>query len=859
MTDNQSSKDRHREVILNPIEYLGQTLKTTKSQYEVRRFLGEGLTSFVFSAQQLSTGKDVAVKILRSDTSAHSRSSFWEEQNVLNQLRSADVTNVPEILDSNSDGPTEFLVMDLIDSAEFPSLDLILKGKDFLKEPEALEIALQAFKLLHELHTKLERSYTDMQLKNFCWNSSQTRLIVMDWNHVSFRKDIIARGLHEQNPDVLRQLRGRGARNFDELVYFDILRLTSYLYRLLTGKAAKEQGETVWRLKKQAGSQWESISLATRQIILDILIPSSQSQLQPSADEIYHRLVDAKDLLTIEDAESLQNRFDEHFDKARQLPSGARQPELNQAAVLLHRLEQIQDPKITRWVALQKTQLDQIGALHSGDWQAGQNFYEAGSFGEANLYWTKESKRQGDVQTWRWAILAKVCADSLSQLTEEEQKISREALEAGIGNLQIGRLEDAQADFERGQKLLKNHYIDFWLQEIRALDELRSFDLSLRDREPGETARRLQKICRSAFWEELEYTDILITDQTWFAVVTRWFALEQVNEMSSKSSFDLRSSFEKLARTFKKLNETRQQKADFLLTIQNIEFDDFVTELKKALLKDPDDSDVVQAALRYIESSPVEEKLEILEIVTTWSHLEPQLAADVKNEKIKVFEKQFDELLIQGNSFWEQRNISMALTLARSSEFVDQLLNALGVKNPDRHGKLQELNGKISGEQEAEVNRTNEIAQLERVWQIDAALKELQAQFESFSFKLWTLRKDHLSASSTALETLKDEVNRVGKQIDDLPVARRQHRIDLHRRLIFEHDRLHKLIEGIQTKLLPAYEEATRLSEGFVRSYSDLGDKADWSLWELVMEETEKAQEIKSQLKLEFRKDKVIS
>jgi hypothetical protein len=221
------------------------------NRYEIIRRLGMGLTAQVYLARRLDDQRNVALKVLRTDVSEISRQHFWDEASIIAELvNKGEISCVPRVQEKKENATWEgdplFLVMDYIDDEIFQPVSKLVEAAP-LPEQEALELAVQALDLFDRLHTRVQRTYIDMQLQNFWWSSVQNRLFVTDWNHVSpQRQEIEGYPLLDEplRSQRLAELASWGAADFPGLVRNDLGRFAAYLYQMLTSKGARASGET---------------------------------------------------------------------------------------------------------------------------------------------------------------------------------------------------------------------------------------------------------------------------------------------------------------------------------------------------------------------------------------------------------------------------------------------------------------------------------------------------------------------------------------------------------------------------------------------------------------------------------------
>lgn len=252
-------------------------------RYRVQRKLGEGVASTVYRAVEEGSSRPVLLKVLRLGVGSIIVQHFWREEVVLGLLAEAqemagdEESYVPRVLDQQQEPPEPFLVLEWVTGT---SLDHLLREK-VLAEDEALFVAERVLYVLDLLHESLRRSYTNFRLSNI-WvehddEGEITGVKMQNWSHVS----------DEWKED------GRKPAHFNSEQ--DLARFATFLYRMLTGKGADEQGETAYALQTRAGKGWEAISLATRQLLLKVLHPDPEQRF-PTALEFHSAVQDVQAL-----------------------------------------------------------------------------------------------------------------------------------------------------------------------------------------------------------------------------------------------------------------------------------------------------------------------------------------------------------------------------------------------------------------------------------------------------------------------------------------------------------------------------------------------------------------------------------
>ena len=352
--------------------------------FSIEKFLGEGSTANVYLATDKTSNQRVAIKFLKTDISEDARKSFWNESMILGSLRQNGIYSVPFVVDQLKQPNNPFIAMEYIDSAQFCPLDDLLE-KSLLSEDQALAFMVQALTVFEKLHTKVGRSYTDMQMKNFCWNKEKGNLKIIDWNNVS-------------KPDLLPS-------EFQPLVQRDISRLSVYLYRVLTGKTALERGEEEQHLETRAGENWSNISVALRQVIIKSLHPNLD-QHYPSAAVFLQDITQVQSLWAgnmPELAKELEEIMTSVENKSSS-PEGLLK--LNRARAIFDLLSR--KGFLANNVAQKyKERLSTLDDNFSPRWAVGKRYFENNSYNETIKIWEEEAKSIGNISCFRFIAVAR--------------------------------------------------------------------------------------------------------------------------------------------------------------------------------------------------------------------------------------------------------------------------------------------------------------------------------------------------------------------------------------------------------------------------------------------------------------------
>lgn len=416
----------------------------TQGAYVIEKFLGLGLTAQVYRARQTTYDRIVALKVLRHDASSVSQEHFWHEAQVLNEICHYGIDAVPEVYGQQKTGEIQFLAMEYVDRAVYQPLDERLEP---LPEQEALEVARRALLVLRTLHEQVGRTYTDMQLKNFYWNAAARQLKILDWNHVSTQQNSI-------QPDEFRSFgialpdtptTDEKAHAFAALAQHDLSRWGAYLYRLLTGKGALEQGETVRALEKRAESQWTRISVAARQIVCRALQPDP-AQRYPTAAAFLEDVTDLqKRWLANLVEEGERQALDELLDQAKEatITQPAARERLDEVEARLDLLERRGIDMAGNWLPGYQRRLERLTQGVSAAWSRGLLYYQGGQYIGAAQIWEPEVQAQGRLTPWRWLLLAQSGALLLTEFAEV-----RQALEQVVKDLDKEAVSSAKQRWE---------------------------------------------------------------------------------------------------------------------------------------------------------------------------------------------------------------------------------------------------------------------------------------------------------------------------------------------------------------------------------------------------------------------------
>jgi len=146
----------------------------------------DGLTATVYHSK--IGERDVAVKVLRPNSSRIIREHFSGERKNMKDLREAwnrvypnDPNIVPEVFTHTDDELTPFIAMEFVHGSP---IDKLLSAGTQFTEQQALSLMIQFVKLLHVLHKETNQTYADLKFENLMVleNSDLSGLKVIDWN-----------------------------------------------------------------------------------------------------------------------------------------------------------------------------------------------------------------------------------------------------------------------------------------------------------------------------------------------------------------------------------------------------------------------------------------------------------------------------------------------------------------------------------------------------------------------------------------------------------------------------------------------------------------------------------------------------
>jgi hypothetical protein len=558
-----------------------------------------GMTSVVYLAKD-EAEQDVVLKFLRPDSTDLTKSFYRSEAQIISTLRKEGHKCVPKIYETKRDGKYEFVAMEFI-SSEFQSLEDLLIQKGPLGEGIVLEIARQFLELLHELHTGLTRTYTDMQLKNFLWDTKNHQLMLMDWNHVSYERNVIEdeEGNVSKSPRVVQQLQGRGAENFDDLIRLDLLRFVSYLYRLLTGKISNESGEDAWSLKARAGKRWESVSERTKQILHKGLIhhPSLSPYLR--VKELLEDIEEATNIQKVDDYARIRTEIANALDHAESISDEGLDDEtrgtwleaVNRASAWFDRVLTIaktKSPDEFNKKALQRQQerLKGVNTDVSPEWGRGQNYFEYEQYREALEIWQAEVEQLGSVQHWRQFLLARIAIET------DHFDTLKPYLENVLSALKESNIQQAYQDMKSALAgvAASTVSLDMIQAEVESLWEIKQAAITTGDK----TIEHLNKAKARLTETQLSYKDFLFRDPAWHSLV-KPLCTEEHLKTYSKNIYRLdlvkvlHERISMLTVTFEDAAHDAEKRNEYInLIFKILEDDKELQKLHEILLAQPD-------------------------------------------------------------------------------------------------------------------------------------------------------------------------------------------------------------------------------------------------------------------------------
>ena len=627
----------------------GQVTGEEGKVFKLGKYLGEGHTARVYLGEEISTGELAAIKLLRTEASRFTQDNFWNEGLVISELRSVGADSAPRLIDSQHSGDHPFLALEYIDAERYIPLDELL-SRGPLDEQEALDSADQALDLLDRLHTRVERSYTDMQLRNFCWGtkeegSKKKQLKVLDWNHVSSKKsEITANELKELN-----------AKSFDELIQRNVARLGAYFFRMLTGKWASEGGETAAALEQKSGERiWKKLSLRSRQILLKALHPNPQQRYLDAAS--FRQNIRELQKLWQADAEAQEafiGEFKDALKKAEE--AGLRKDQIQKLERAEALLDLLEHKSAWDQAPRYRERLEEITDKVSAQWGLGKTYYENGQYYEAAQIWLEEAQAQGKLELMRRAKTARVLYEAGDLGNPEMRDRMEQALEAfkGGGYIQAKQiLEGLQLTDPRPEA------IEQLLADATTLLKLQEAEEEAESNDPKqwkEAARLYEEAIQES--EKLPYVEFL--------------GEEFDKKDLTRRSQVLRERYNNRAQSSSRRHEIEE-------TLER-DFQEGMKKLRLTLRQDATDEQLVQLCLDYGTSTSIfglDQQVELLEAALLYSQvpgLEKQVQAAYQSVQQSIHQRTAEnylkELVKQCEKAIHQREWQELPALANQSPY----------------------------------------------------------------------------------------------------------------------------------------------------------------------------------------------
>lgn len=408
----------------SPQDLIGVELNGERGRYRLEKFLGEGLTANVYVAtatwRDLDESEQVAVKVMRPGLGAQEASRYRAEATHLSELQGARAAAAPTFHERFKTGlpeAPEALALELMRGRQVVDL---LRAEGPLAEQEGLSLGLQLAELLQTLH-QIGRTYTDFKFENLWWQRDAGQLKVTDWNVLSERGQL-------------------------ERVSTDLLRASRYLYAVLTGGDAREQGGIVVTPFMQHPS-WPSLSIAC------------QSALRKGL----HRYPDQRYQLAAEMVEEVQ-RVQRYWQDApdgqlrlvrRRVEAPYNRTTFEQAREILDVLRK-REAQGERFSPADQAQLDELWTIvderlrkEQSAMEVGRHQFNGGSWQEAEKWFVQAvGDNPWDLAAWRWREAARA-----GLVTSEYQGYKDDVAEG------VDALNSGEGEYERAEHLLARHAI----------------------------------------------------------------------------------------------------------------------------------------------------------------------------------------------------------------------------------------------------------------------------------------------------------------------------------------------------------------------------------------------------------------
>lgn len=368
----------------SPEELIGIELTGFRGRYKLEKFLGEGLTANVYMAtatwRDFSESEQVAVKVMRPGLGGQEAFRYRAEAMHLSELLSAKAEAAPifyERFETGRVDAPEALALELIRGRKV--VDLLLADGPFV-ELDGLSLGLQLAKLLHTLHQEIGRTYTDFKFENLWWQHSERQLKVTDWNVVSERGQL-------------------------DRATVDLLRASRYLYTILTGGDAREQGGIVVT-PFMHHPRWPVLSIACQNILRQGLhrYPDHRYQTAQEMVETLQRVLgywqDAPDGLLLQVKRRIDAPYNRTtFEQAREILDVIRKREDQGGRLSLANQAQLDE----FWNVVEERLNKEQNAIEIG-WHQ----FNGGSWQEAERWFVQAiGENPWDLRSWRWREAAR--------------------------------------------------------------------------------------------------------------------------------------------------------------------------------------------------------------------------------------------------------------------------------------------------------------------------------------------------------------------------------------------------------------------------------------------------------------------
>jgi hypothetical protein len=821
----------------------GDVLTAEGKGFTLTKYLGQGSTAIVWGAKEDSTDKIVALKFLRQDAGPIATERFWIEVAILQQFSQREVKQVPKVEAVQKDNFPKFIVMEVVDPVEYPAITNLIEDNGPLAEGDALIFAEQAFKILEIFHLEIKRTYTDMQLKNFCWNSSKKELMVMDWGHVSPTEIDLDSGLASGNAEFSRILRGRGANSFSDLVNLDLSRMGSYFYTVLTGKGASERGETEWRLEHRASERWNSISLATKKILYRLLVPSASQGLLVSASEVLELIKQSRELSSNDDSMDLQDKFEKLLDDAAIAPF---EPEnikkQYEAEIYLDRLKKlsVDDASLARYCMIQAKKFMGLDDKQDPVFKKGRSYYDAGSFAEAQKIWDELANVKGKIEYMRWSLVAQVCSDASQSASQETLARLRTNLENGVALLREDELAEAKLFLKNAYGTVEAPITRWFIEEIEALEILEKLSPDFLLANPEMAAKNIREIIGKDFIDQTQYSRFFLYDDLWYRRLAKTVPISNLDEMRRLANSNIKLVLFARADNLESTAKRQNLNSNIISELSDpaSSFDHRCEKLRLALLDFPADQEIIKLGMEFAkEKSNSSEKFQILEILTSFAVISKEQASAIKKVKVDNFLSDFAKNIEGGNDSCSRSYLLQAYKRLEEARHLAYRLDVMKQPGSDKRNEdLTNLATKIGSAEKIQMetrrainsftqNTTVEILFRNVSLQIDKIEKEY-GDFPSSYFRVVELRDDLEKIIRPGMTQIAIEMNALGTKDFSQVFQLYQNRVD----------RLGNRLDMLTQDLMKHFENA---SEHF-KNYQKKSNSHDLEVARNEIEEVKK-------------------